>query len=45
MPLMIPEMHATLMLACDIEFIIITITLFQKDNIFDMNASLTYGPQ
>ena len=25
--------------------IIITITLFKEDNIFDTNASLTYGPK
>ena len=28
-----------------ITIIIITITLFQEDNIFGSDASLTYGPQ
>ena len=29
----------------DILMIIIIISLFQEDNIFGMNASLTYGPR
>ena len=30
---------------CDLIIIIIIISLFQEDNIFGTNASLTYGPQ